>query len=637
MDTITLEQIEALARTESVRLEYYFLGVEHLFLALLKLGGLTNAVLARLGVSADVVRDALLADLAKGEEDWLSVTPRAAVVLGATREHHLNNPHSFTAEEALLYAILEEGDSIPVRLLQDKFEITREKFIDVVSEFSKEVAAKLPEAAIEFSGLVSSAQIDGFDEAQRAVLSKMFGKYARVRIERFFSGGYNSYSGALVMLVRPYYVDGRADHLAVVKMHDPHTIAQEKRKYEEFVRDKLPLKAASIQGEIVQPAGLGLAGLKYPFIGSKDAEILNIARLVEEYPPEEAARLLRQTLFNGFSDPLWGESTSYQFRIWQEYEMLLPPVLSIEVLGTGTLNNTTRKLEHPGDWSFEENFYPGEIIRLENAKILKVADQSTIRVSNIEGTEAEKNGKRIVVGGLTVDPRTAQRDQTVRPIVGRVTQTRDDVLQECVQALEPDFLLTEPRLPGGLPNPLTTYRSLLRYRMNGRKSTIHGDMHIGNVLLMPDTKEGFLIDFEFSRDGHYLFDWAILETSLLIDHVTKRINARWESVRDAAREVSALADSTTPRGPLADVLRPAVEIRQIVGALQDKNGYINPAEYQIALAFCALRVITWQKLPLVQRRLAFWVSAGAMSVAVKYYDKPTGDNLTVADTGNPTI
>lgn len=77
-----------------------------------------------------------------------------------------------------------------------------------------------------------------------------------------------------------------------------------------------------------------------------------------------------------------------------------------------------------------------------------------------------------------------QRGVVLQRIDGRVIRTRDDILQERVLALAPDFdfisdrLPPQPALPLHLPNPLRNYRALLDEQLNGSFCCMHGDLHV---------------------------------------------------------------------------------------------------------------------------------------------------------------
>src|SRR5258708_24631250 len=97
-------------------------------------------------------------------------------------------------------------------------------------------------------------------------------------------------------------------------------------------------------------------------------------------------------------------------------------------------------------------------------------------------------------------------------------------MKEQEQALDPNFHILDETLPYSdsagdrLPNPLKRYLRILEQRISGTLSTIHGDLHTANILIGPGGGPG-LIDFEWTRVGHTLFEWAVLESSMLLDHV----------------------------------------------------------------------------------------------------------------------
>jgi hypothetical protein len=188
------------------------------------------------------------------------------------------------------------------------------------------------------------------------------------------------------------------------------------------------------------------------------------------------------------------------------------------------------------------------------------------------------------------------------------------VLVHAARALEPDFDLQTETIPLGdikLPNPIIAYDELLDRHINGSLSKIHGDLHLGNVLIGPN-HSACLIDFAHTRDGHTLFDWATLETSLLSDMVMPAVGTSWDDTRRALEAIANLNASApvheTDPG-IARLLEPVVAVREIV---KDCLAEGNWDEYFIPLALCALRATTWETIPVASRRLMFLVAALAM-------------------------
>jgi hypothetical protein len=324
---------------------------------------------------------------------------------------------------------------------------------------------------------------------------------------------------------------------------------------------------------------------------------------------------------------------------WQEYELLLPPALIVEALPPDPTSTTIRVLQPSGDWHYTERHpVPGELVALEGFTVLKVKRETGV-LQLVAGAnpEAINYAARIDVHRLELSQPAHYRGELLPRLVGRVIRTRDDILQEQVQALEPDFNILDEVLPPiegvdrTLPNPLRRYPHMLEQRVVGTLCTIHGDLHTGNILISSD-RDASLIDFEWARDGHTLFDWAVLETSLLIDHVIQSVASDWGSIRRLVTLLNQLNHQVAPQQSFAGVFRPVVEIRRIVAGLVANRD--NWMEYHTALAFCALRVIGWNNRPLAARRLSFLVAALAMDAAenAKRVYLQTSSDLTLDQT-----
>ncbi|NJO85228.1 MAG: phosphotransferase, partial [Blastochloris sp.] len=115
-----------------------------------------------------------------------------------------------------------------------------------------------------------------------------------------------------------------------------------------------------------------------------------------------------------------------------------------------------------------------------------------------------------------------------------------------------------------------TYENLLDRHIDGSLSKIHGDLHLGNILVGPGDNP-FLIDFARTHDGHALADWAMLEVSLLSDVVMPVAGDDWDAARQVAEQVVALntKKSIEQDGAVASALEAVLAVRGIVqGCLQ---------------------------------------------------------------------
>ncbi|MCC6616617.1 MAG: ATP-dependent Clp protease ATP-binding subunit [Anaerolineae bacterium] len=108
------------AAEEARRLEHSYIGVEHCFIAMTKIDdGPTSNLLRRAGISPRTARHALRKEIGTGEgtlEETLPLTPRLSMVLSLAlllaerEEEDIDEAH-------VLLAIMQEGESVPVRKL----------------------------------------------------------------------------------------------------------------------------------------------------------------------------------------------------------------------------------------------------------------------------------------------------------------------------------------------------------------------------------------------------------------------------------------------------------------------------------------------------------------------------------------
>ena len=184
-----------------------------------------------------------------------------------------------------------------------------------------------------------------------------------------------------------------------------------------------------------------------------------------------------------------------------------------------------------------------------------------------------------------------------------------------------------------LPNPLQMYPRLLDRMIDGRSSPIHGDLHTGNILIGP-AGDAWLIDFEWTRKGHTLFDWATLEISILIDLLAPPLDpdgrAAWDDCRIAIGWIDALnrfgVVSDDVPAEIADPLTLIRQVRLIVAELLASER--RWSEYFVALALCAIRVPSWPNRSLTARRLMFLMSALCISTISELDQTESGGDVT---------
>ncbi len=607
MDTIGLQDIVNLASQESAQLHHYFIGVEHLFIALTQLrGGLTVAVLEHHGLSPRFLRYSVRESVGRYEDRryWpgFPETPRALEVLALAERYAGIHPPT---ERDLLLAILDENDSVVIRVLHE-VGADVEALRRTAANWTAPLAPQRPDIPVE--GDVE------LDADHLHVLKLMFRDYGRVRIVRELRGGY---SGARVLLVRPVRVDGRRDAPVVVKLHDRYSVLYERRRYDLYVKGTLPANAARLVDAPVVPDDAQWGGLKYTFVGRlDDTEPVSLLEVATRREPGEVSKLLR-SLFDVFGPAWWLQRKSYRFGVWREYEHVLPPALLLEAVPESELSGTSHVLTPLGAWSRSNRVLPGEVVALDNFVVQKIdSARGLVHLAAGAQPEAINRSGKVRVRGLDLASGRYFKGEAIKRIVARVISTRDDLLQRSLGGLEPQFDLRLERIPSGhdhvadLPNPLTQIAGLLERQVNGYMSTVHGDLHLGNILVGP-SGNAWLIDFAWTREGHSLFDWALLEMSLLTEVVAPLAPPGWAGTWGTLALLHALNQGDDrvfrERHQVARALTVVATIREIV-----RECLVNPAqmsEYYVALALLALRLMDWGSVTLDGRRLAFLVSA----------------------------
>lgn len=607
MPNIALKDILINARQESFRMQHYYIGVEHLFIGLLTIhGGLTSSLLEERGLTTEYVVDAIRRKAGKGNRQrlWAGMpnTPRADIVLGIANDLALESGNEEISERDLLVAVLDENDSIPVRVLR-RFEVD----IDQLSEDARSHALN-PQQSQPYIKIDFGQQSITLPEETLFILRRIFYGYSQIRVDRRLTGGYTA---AVILVVTPIQADGTEDAAVVVKIDDADMILDEAQRYEAHVRSSLPPLTARLEEKPITSETSHMAGLKYTFVAGMNSTARDLREAAQDL--DNLGEWLRRELYPYFGKTWWKQNRPYRFQVWTEYDWMLPPLLTLDYSPDEEIPQTAHVLRDPLRRSRINKLEYGDSVVIENFTVQRVyRDKNMIQVAVGKGSEAARRAYKINVRGLDMNENVYYRGEIIERIGGRVWETRSAALLAAAQALDPDFDLSLETIPGigrpeRLPNPILSYDDLLDRYLDGTHSKIHGDLHLGNILVGPNGS-AFLIDFAQTRTGHTLFDWASLEVSLLTDVVMPKIGDDWYSVRLVLRSISALPRTVPGNVPaLNAAMQHLVAVREIARECLARD--TSWSEYFVALAMCALRAYTWDTLSLGSRRLMFCLAA----------------------------
>lgn len=407
-----------------------------------------------------------------------------------------------------------------------------------------------------------------FSAHERTLLQALFRRYARVVVESEFRSGY---SGARTLLALPVRADGRADAPTIVKLGQRRAIEREHDNYTAYVKDTLPPMTARVQEALVDPRA-PMAALRYTFIAEPGQRPMSLREALLKQP--DPALLAR--LFETFGPNWWLQRRAHTFRLAQEYDRLLPAHLVLEPLAGS----------QPAVAKLTAETAPSS---------LAVGVDAVVRVGRFPEVEARPDGQSLSLTGRARpgEPPLRARWLGLRPpdnTLARVTGTRATLLQAFVAGLD----------LGGLPDPLARLPAVLAEAVAGSQSTIHGDLNLENVLVGPG---GFvwLIDFERTRDGHPLFDFAHLQAEIIAHVVAPQVAAASAYLDLWTLARSQPAGAPSGLGGLLAAL-PALAARCLANPAQ-------PREYDLALYLACLGALKYPTLDAHARHCLYLTAA----------------------------
>ncbi|MBZ0298610.1 MAG: phosphotransferase [Anaerolineae bacterium] len=617
-------------------MRHYYIGVEHLFIALLDIrGGLTRSLLEEQGLTPDYVSDAIRRKIGKGSQRrlWAGTpsTPRANVVLDIANDLALEDGRTDVNERDLLTAVIEEDESMPVRTLK-ALGVDTAQMHRMARTRALDRSIQQPYISVDFApGFDQSALLT---DEHLLILRRMFYGHARIRVERQLTGGFTR---ALVLVVTPIHTDGREDAAVVVKIDDTDHILDEAQRYETHVKGILPPLTARLEDRPVAPEISNLAGLYYTLVSKPGFPPQDLRAAALEMGIDRVGTWLRQQLYDQFGRTWWQQRRPFRFQVWTEYDWLLPPIFTLQHIEDEDIQPTDHVLRVPVNRARMDKIEHGDTVVLENFTVLRVyPERGIIQLATGRGNEATRRAYRVEINQIDLGAALHYRGEVIERIAGRVWKTRQETLTNAADILEPPFDLRAAQFyldgpqPRTLPNPLLHYEDLLYYQANGSTSKIHGDLHLGNILVGPNDT-AFLIDFEHARDGHTLFDWATLEISLLNELVVPMVGSEWSDIYRIVAAVAALNNqSALPEDDLeiAQAYAPVIAVREIVHESLARADHWE--EYYIAVALSALRAMCWETLSIGGRRLMLLVAALAIR-ELQDHSPGTGSSTTTPD------
>ena len=188
-------------------------------------------------------------------------------------------------------------------------------------------------------------------------------------------------------------------------------------------------------------------------------------------------------------------------------------------------------------------------------------------------------------------------------------------LANIVSVILPDLSFIDGnriKIPGvteSFPHPLTVYSGLLDKTLQGRKSYVHGDLHLRNVLVDENGK-GWLIDFANVSKQHNLLDFIKLETYIRLMALAPEHGAfSWSEYVQFEQALNADAmghKSNAPANPhLAKAYAVLQKVRRIARKYMGSDPNFQKEYFPALFLYCLARLKHYQSNGTAPTQLIF--------------------------------
>jgi len=577
---MTLDELLPIVEHHSTRLNHYYLGAEHLCLALLTISeGYTPAILLQHGIDGNDFQYKIEQYLGKTppKRYWqgFRTTPRYEQILQHAQQASLTTKEP--TERDILLALFEDGDSIPIRVLRN-YHINTDSIRDSIKKWIHTPDYTPP-----------ALTIDG-----KAPLTRL----QQQLLQRIFQEEVSVYT----LEETECLVVKKQDLQYIVRFDLPKVVLSEINRIQNYT-----LKLTNIQYAIENQ----LAIIAY-FIPTANPPIKTAWEQFQTISLDRIVSTTQQlTKLPHFSE-------AYRFPIWHEYDFLLPPAL---VVRQQKLN--AKSLLRPlKSWAQENVFKKGMSVILEDFTVQSISEhRETALLSADFGDAAINLSSRIIVTEINNLDRFTS-GQMVQQFTAEIQETRYERLIRDLELLDPNFSIHDDTLDtpyGTLRNPIHNLTTLLNYEVTAPLIPIYGNQTLENIIL--DNHDHFWrINFGEIRFGHALFDQITLEASLL-HQAMARMPDDWISVWDVANLFTKLNRNLSLDGtedlsffaPFPQFL----ELRRVI-----ESAKLDWDSYFLGLIMVYLSQITDHQRPIKNRRAAFALAAVTTQSFFDLIDSP---------------
>lgn len=580
-------------------MRHHYIGVEHLFIALLELRhSLADHLITKHNFSREYIIDIIRRKTGKGGRYrlWAGVpfSPRAEIVLNIANEIAITAGHSDISEQDLLLAIIEEGDSIPVRVL----EYLGIDLEDAHAHFTQEerpASQSMPYVKVDLSTRINQS----LDQDALFILRHLYRQEESISVEYQFHPTYNA---ATLLHIRRQ--NGELD---IIKLDQLEDVLDEFRRIEQHNNQHTQLRSYP---PYVQVSNAGDRGaLMYRYENSQSLRTLS--QVQQSMSGDDLAEWVEFQLWQSLESLQVEDTYSSAVEIWQLVDWMLPHALNAALMQVDLTPSGIHVLRYPIKADKLTNIHAGDHILVENFTVLRTDPDSGTLLIGLGAAENNTHGYRIQISGINFDDEAYFRGEVVDRLIAQVTETRNTITRKLVEALAPPFNKDATELHIGnfsIRNPLHSLYHWYPLELPCVVNTIHGALVCDSILL-DDDDTPHLVDYGLMRKGPVILDWVMLEISLIVQ-MNQGITGTWQDAAISVRKILS-NDKDSPVYEKLTSVRKTIH-RIIRDYLIDPSF---PIEYFLLQGFVALHNALNENYGVQTRRLLFLLAAAAFERA----------------------
>lgn len=572
----TLKDILISARQEAARLQHHFLGVEHLFLGLLRHDAPHyDNLLAHHGFTVNYICSTLYRIVGKGSKRRLweghPYSPRAQVVINIAHDIAIDcGREGDVRADDILTAIAEEGESIPVR--------TFKKLGLNVNILQQPIAQHTPPTIITEDNIQLT-------DIEYNLIARLFADAHTAQVY--------AHNGANL------YLDVELDTQTAYCM----IIGDDQRIIEHALRQPKRERCVIVNGS-------GAYAYHLP------TEIATSRQRTAQFMLNDLTEALQERHDSLIALMNYELSHRYEanFTLWQHLDWHLPPLLTLQAATADDTVTHISVIDHYAQLGTQDM---DVTISLNSMTVYQVRDDAIhLSVNDLQHPQ--------IVGHVVLMPSPDTfhyRGEPLTDITGRIFDTRFRQIRQTLNTMQPDFNIDRETIPvdedgiTDLPNPLYHYTTWLNQPLTGHLSfTTHGNLTLDTI--------GYRYDI---KNQPAAYDYVTLGLDIQHKFVAPLVGDTWDDARYLLRYLLRLYrnENLTPgKTDLIAALQPLKNLLEGYKRLYDKP-ITTDRVYMGVLAIIALGQSLDEQYTLGHRRTAYMLSAMAMYFAYKNGTAPS--------------